>query len=117
MTQSFFIPELPPMLNGKGGLLRMHWGQRKKLNEKWVWLIRAQRLHKHSGRVIVEFTRVSARRADLDNIAASFKPIGDALVKCGIVQDDNSGVITELRVKWEKGKPQGVRITDRKSVV
>lgn len=110
MTQSFFIPKLPPMLNGEKGLLRMHWSRRKKLNERWVWLIREQKPQKHSGRVIVEFTRVSTRRADLDNIAASFKPVGDALVKCGVVKDDNSGVIKELRVKWEKGREQGVRI-------
>ena len=39
---------------------------------------------------------------DWDNAAGSFKLIGDALVECGILEDDNPKVIKVFKVKQEK---------------
>lgn len=39
---------------------------------------------------------------DWDNAAGSFKLIGDALVQCGILLDDNPTVIKEFIVKQER---------------
>jgi Holliday junction resolvase RusA-like endonuclease len=113
MTQEVFINKLPPSLNGKDGLIRMHWAKKSQLSKTWVWLIHAENMNPHLGRVQVEFTRVSTRKMDYDNIRASFKLVGDALVRCGIIQDDSPDFITELKVKWKKAKTlkeQGIMI-------
>ena len=54
------------------------------------------------GPVHILYTRRSVRLMDWDNAAGSFKLIGDALVKCGILEDDNPKVITEFRVEQQK---------------
>jgi len=113
MKQMIFIPKLPPGLNGSKGLMRMHWAVYTKLKAKWAWLIKAERPKKHTGPVVVTYTRVSTHKTDLDNVAASFKVVGDALVQAGILPDDSPDVITQLNVSWEKAatkKEQGVRI-------
>jgi hypothetical protein len=33
---------------------------------------------------------------DWDAVAASFKPIGDALVACGIIDDDGPNIVVKL---------------------
>ena len=98
------INEVPPMLNGKGGLKRMHFSEYTKLRNKWHWLIRSQSPEKFKGKVIVTYTRSSVVAPDWDNLYASFKPIGDALVSNGVISDDNPKVIIELRGRWRKAK-------------
>ena len=41
---------------------------------------------------------------DWDNAAGSFKLVGDALVQCGILEDDNPKVIKEFAVEQERVK-------------
>ena len=103
MKQTLKIDELPPSLNK---WQRMHWGKRKKVKEKWIWLIKEQKPKFHSGSVRITFTRVSTRMMDFDNIGGSFKPIGDALTKCGVIEDDNPKVVESLTLFWEKSKKQ-----------
>ena len=50
----------------------------------------------------MEYTRRSVRLMDWDNAAGSFKLIGDALVKCGILEDDNPKIIKEFKVDQER---------------
>lgn len=95
------IYNLPPLLNV---WQRMHWGKRMKINEEWVWLIKEQALKIRPKRAKITFTRVSVRMADYDGIGGSFKPVGDALVKCGVLKDDSPLYIDELVLKWKKSK-------------
>jgi hypothetical protein len=41
---------------------------------------------------------------DWDNLCASFKVIGDALVANGIIEDDNPEIVVEFRPHWRKAK-------------
>lgn len=99
MKQTIEVDELAPSLNE---WQRTHWAERAKIKKKWNWLIKAEKPKKHAGAVIVTYTRVSTQPMDMDNLGASFKCIGDALVKCGVIEDDNPDVIQELRLRWEK---------------
>ena len=98
------INEVAPMLNGKDGLMRMHWAKRRKLQEKWTWLISSVTNAKIKGRVSITYTRSSVTAPDWDNLCASFKTIGDALVKNGVIVDDNPRVVERFIPKWRKAK-------------
>ena len=118
MTTTLKFNEFPPGLNGRKGLMRMHWSARTKLVNKYCWLIKAQRYRKHKGEVVIFYRRFSRRLMDWDNYVASFKIIGDALVKCGVITDDSPGVIKIFipqQVQIEKGDEQElqVQITDQ----
>jgi len=90
----------PPGINR---LLRMHWAVRKKLQNNLVVEIQsAYPCDLIEGPVTVEYTRRSVRLMDWDNAAGSFKLIGDALVKCGILEDDNPKIIKEFKVDQER---------------
>src|SRR5690554_5981159 len=91
-----------PMLNGSNGLIRMHWSKRKKLKRDYHIEILSQKPRKFKGRVNVRITRYSSAVPDPDNVGASFKLIGDALVDAGVIQDDNMGIIKDFSVSWEK---------------
>lgn len=103
MKQTIKVKELTPSLNK---WQRMHWGKRSKIKEQWIWLIKEQKPKKHPESVHITYTRVSSRKMDLDNVGGSFKAIGDALVKCGIIEDDNPDIVKSLTLKWEKAKSQ-----------
>ncbi len=98
------IPEVAPMLNGSSGLKRMHWTKYRDLLEKWTLLIRAKTKEKIKGRVSIAYVRSSVRAPDWDNLCASFKPIGDALVKNGVIEDDNPEIVVEFKPQWRKAK-------------
>jgi hypothetical protein len=101
MKQTIKINKLSPSLNE---WQRMHWGKRSKIKKLWHWLIKEQKPTKHGGSVIITYTRVSTQPMDLDGVGGSFKAIGDALVKEGIIEDDNPAIVTELRLRWEKSQ-------------
>lgn len=111
--------DLPILVPGINRLLRMHWAVRKKMQSALVATIEEQYdCELIEGPVIVEYTRRSIRLMDWDNAAGSFKLVGDALVQCGILSDDNPKVITEFRVEQErvrKRTDQGFRVTIRKA--
>ncbi len=44
-----------------------------------------------------------ARRRDADNHMAMLKPLWDALVEMGVLEDDSKDVLTILAPKWERG--------------
>lgn len=111
--QTIFVDQLPPGLNGDTGLMRMHWTKYQKLRDTWVTLIRAENPERHEGRVNITYTRKSVRMMDPDNVSASFKPIGDALEKLGVIEDDSFKTIKKFDVRWEKANSymaQGIRI-------
>lgn len=104
MIQKIIIKDLPNGLNGSNGLIRGHWTKLKKEKEKWYFLVLQKYLKKHQGTVEIEFTRVSTRMMDYDNLGASFKFIGDALVRSGVLIDDSPKIVKSLTTKWEKAK-------------
>ena len=90
----------PPGINK---LLRMHWAVRKKLQNNLVDDIKENyECSLIEGPVHILYTRRSVRLMDWDNAAGSFKLIGDALVKCGILEDDNPKIIKEFIVEQER---------------
>ena len=98
------INEVAPMLNGKDGLKRMHYHAYARLRDKWTWLIRSVTNANIKGRVSITYTRSSVTAPDWDNLCASFKPIGDALVKNGVIEDDNPEIVVEFKPQWRKAK-------------
>lgn len=111
MTETIVIHDLPPMLNGKVGLKRMHWSTYRDIRDKWVWLVREQTKSKYTVPVEISFVRHSSRRPDFDNLYASFKVIGDALKIAGVIIDDNMDYIVDLNARWEKSKQVDQRTT------
>jgi Holliday junction resolvase RusA-like endonuclease len=113
MVQEIEIDQLPPSLNGKNGLLNLHWAKYQKIKKDWIWLVAFAKPEKHSGKVCITFTRKSTAPMDFDNIGASFKVVGDALEKNGIIKDDSPRTVTELLLRWEKASKrneQGILI-------
>ena len=93
-----------PGLNGKNGLIRSHWSAKKKMKEKLQWLIIEQGVVNYKGRVKLTYKRWSSRDMDDDNFHASSKLAVDALVKCGVIEDDKPSIITEREWIQERGK-------------
>jgi len=104
---------LAPGLNGKDGLLRIHWSKRKKWVDAFQALIMAQTQKKIQGEVIVTYERHNTRFMDWDNMGASFKTIGDALVKCGVIEDDSPEII----VKFDPQQVKVGKTIERKTIV
>ena len=102
MNQKITIHDLPPGLNGKGGLKRMHHHQYAKIRDSWHYKILAEKPRKHKDGVRVVYTRHSVRRMDLDNVGASFKVVGDALESTGVIKDDSPEILTELVLRSKK---------------
>ena len=99
------IDDLAPMMNGRGGIKRMHWAKYGEIRDKWVWLIRSKTKEKFTGAVRIEHERHSVSAPDADNLASQFKIIGDALTRCGVIEDDSVKVITGgVHPRWVKAK-------------
>lgn len=106
------IPELVPGLNGPGGLIREHFRTAAKRKDRYCVLFSTCR-KKFPGPVDIVYTRYCTHLMDWDNAAASFKHIGDALVKCGIIKDDKPGIIisfTPRQVKVKTKKEERITI-------
>jgi len=98
------IPRVASGLNGSGGLKNMHYRNYGKLRDSWQLEIRSLTNAKIKGRVSIDYTRSSVVAMDWDNLCASFKVIGDALVANGIIEDDNPEIVVEFRPHWRKAK-------------
>lgn len=106
MITVLVIPEKVPSNNGKNGLLRMHWTQRKKLCERYQLLFMSQSRNRHLGRVSIHVTHyyIGSPIADYDNVVSTLKIPLDAIKKAGFIVDDHqliTGVPTfeQIRVK------------------
>lgn len=87
-------------LNGSQGLMRGHWAKIKKQKEVYQTIIsqhlRENKIKQHLGEVTIEYIGYKSRFMDWDNFCASFKHIGDSLVKCKIIADDSPKIITKF---------------------
>ena len=91
---TLIIPEKIDGLNGKNGLLRGHWAQRRRKKESYAWLFRAQTNGKFAGQVRLTITRsYRGQKMDFDNLASTAKLPLDALVLAGIIEDDSEKII------------------------
>jgi Holliday junction resolvase RusA-like endonuclease len=104
MTVTIEIDDVAPGLNGSQGLMRMHYHNKTKLKKKWMLLIRSKTLYKFKGKVTINYYRSSVMPPDADNLSASFKFIGDALVDNGVISDDSMDVVTRFTAHWMKAK-------------
>ena len=99
-------------MNGKKGLIREHFHEAKKKKTYYRLLIRTQTMNKHKGAVRVSYVGHKAFFMDWDNFCASFKHLGDSLVKEGVIIDDGPNIIKEFNVNQIKSK-----IKDQKVII
>ncbi len=101
------LQDIPRSPNGSKGLLRMsHWA-RSRYNEYWRNLVRSQIDNSHSPCrqcMVVEISQMRPRKLDRDNLAASCKPILDALVHWKLIKDDNEDWIDFKPPRQQIGK-------------
>lgn len=97
--------------------MRMHWAKYKKLREQWEMIVLAHVMGQRVmpvpslARARITLTRRSSVEPDADNLRFSWKPVLDALKRCGIILDDKPAVIGTPVCIWEKAKPKQGSIT------
>jgi len=106
MKTEITIHEKVPGLNGSDGLIREHFHSARKRKQRYAFTMMSQTKNQHRGAVKINFTRYGTRLMDWDNVCASFKHLGDALVACGIIADDNARIV-------KKFYPHQVKIRSR----
>lgn len=85
-------------------LLREHFTKRTKRLETIMWLIKEQKCPTYPGTVKITYVRYHTHLQDWDNHCASFKIIGDALVKLGIIKDDKPTIVVKFVPEQERVK-------------
>lgn len=96
MTSLYTIMQRVPGMNGKNGLLREHWSNRKKRKDsiKLEFLSQRQNKPKHTGKVVITYINYYATHPmDWDNFCSSFKLIGDSLTDLGTISDDSPKIV------------------------
>ena len=104
METRIIINEVIPGLNGSDGLMQEHYRNAIKRKERYIWLVKSQTTNKHLGAVSIEYIGYKSTFMDWDNFCASFKHLGDSLVACGVISDDNPAIVQEFKVKQVKSK-------------
>lgn len=101
-----------PGNNGPGGLLRMHWRKKSQLLNHYLLQVISMRRRRHSGPVRLELTRYSTGRPmDYDNLVSTGKLLIDALVRAGVLPDDNPKVIAERVYTQERAEGKAYQRT------
>lgn len=107
----FEIEVLPKTPNA---LLGSHWTVRSKHAKKWDRLVWAKCWHvkpaKPLSRAKITLIRFSSVAPDYDGLVGSFKPVIDALVKNGVLIDDNQAVIGVPLYKFHSIGPKKGKI-------
>lgn len=104
MKLIFKPPDLPPTLNGKKGLLRLHWSKRSKIKEKFMWLIKLQKPERMPGKVTLVMRNYAIHLMDWDNLAGRLKIVGDTLVSLNLIDEDNPEIIVHFEMEQERVK-------------
>jgi len=113
METTIIIEGLIPGLNGANGLMRQHFHNAMVQKKKYQAIIKRQTKNKHLGQVSIDYIGYKSVLMDWDNFCASFKHIGDSLVECGVIVDDNPKIVRPFRVQQIKCK----RIDQRVEIV
>lgn len=102
-TRTFIeIEKVIPGLNGKTGLIRESHHPATERKKKMKDLVCLLTRNKHIGPVRIIFTRYTVELMDWDNMCASFKNVGDALVFARVIEDDKPAVVVEFLPKQVK---------------
>lgn len=91
-------PELPNKSHG-------HWATLQRQRERWHSVVARSvlfRPEKPLKKCRLICVRHSSRKCDYDGLVYSFKPLVDALVKQGIIVDDDLFTIVERSYQWCK---------------
>ena len=108
------IQGLIPGLNGDKGLMRSHWATVKKMKETYSSIISnhliSGKVKRHSGAVQIEYIGYKSILMDWDNFCSSFKHIGDALVDCQIITDDNPSIVHKFLPNQIKCKRESQKV-------
>ena len=110
METVIIIEGLIAGLNGADGLMREHFRQGIKKKEKYQRLIRSQTKNRHLGQVSITYIGYKSVLMDWDNFAASFKYLGDSLVKTKVIVDDNPKIVRPFIVQQIKCKRKDQRV-------
>ncbi len=111
-TTELIFPMVVPGMNGKDGLLRMPGKERVRLRNLYHSIVSAHRPKPHSGPVRVELIRHSiGSEMDRGNLVSTEKLLLDAIVKAGVLPDDNNDVITERDYKQTRALNQATQMT------
>jgi hypothetical protein len=101
------LPGLPRMVNPSGR--PMHWAIRAKEARKWkrdvslaVIAAGPAPIRFPLKRARLEFTRFSSVEPDFDGLVSGFKWIQDALVHCGVLENDRMSNIGQPRYHWKR---------------
>lgn len=97
------LPIKTPSLNE---LYRMHWSARRKLNQKWDWLLIANckgKNKRHYKNLIILSKR--KRLIDQDNFIGGTKGLLDTLKNSGWIKDDDLKSVT-VTYQQEKSKKE-----------
>lgn len=107
MLMTLQVPRVAPGLNSSNGLIqRGRWGNAED-KELWVAEIAAAMASRracHQAQVRITYTRTtnSGQMFDWDNALASFKHLGDALVKTGAIVDDKPEIVIHFQGRQVK---------------
>jgi len=113
MKTVIIIKGLIAGLNGKDGLMREHFRSGIRKKEKYQKLIKEQTSNRHKGKVSITYIGYKSVLMDWDNFAASFKYLGDSLVKTGVIVDDNPKIVRPFIIQQIKCK----RIDQRVEII
>jgi hypothetical protein len=106
------IPDFHPTPLNK--LLGGHWAKgarKKKADARMVWAYAASaQVPKATGRRSVELTITLAPRQRAFDPDAPWKSLLDALVRCGLLTDDNRQGVELLPIRYERGERKGTQI-------
>jgi Holliday junction resolvase RusA-like endonuclease len=95
-------------------LLSGHWAQaarKKKSDARMVWAYAASaQVPKATGKRSLELTIILEKRQRAADPDAYFKSTCDALVRCGLLTDDNRQGVELLPIKYERGERKATRI-------
>jgi hypothetical protein len=113
---AFTIDRKPPSLNNhviNVGVTRFAYGRER---DAWMWEFRAVRLLQRIPKAVlrrrVTLTRIYAGRErewDRDNFSGGAKPVVDAMVLEGLIEDDSSAS-AEIYYAQERGARAGLRV-------
>jgi hypothetical protein len=110
--QEIVFPGKVPGNNGPGGLLRLHWREKLELQNTYSRRVWAARLRRSAGPVRLELVRYSTgRHMDYDNLVSTGKLLIDAIVRCGILPDDNPTIIAERSYTQERAESKEAQRT------
>lgn len=115
MTTTILTFDIPARIPSNNKLLRMHWGTRRTLIQRWhgyvSMFIKCEPIDTMAKMTITEIVPKGGRRLDETNLlAAADKLIIDAMVKLKMLKNDSPKYL-HVEASSEHGRYWGVRIT------